>query len=197
LQLKEMLDLPHHLYVTIDAGVISKKESGSQKGVLFSLQPNLGGIFGGHLLLECGAVYRNIPLNSITVDINQETKYIEETINWSPQHLQTWDCYSENYAVIEYNYLRGLCTKAKGPNGEILYGIYKFTLIPKGDGFSRHLDQAKELVFCHHNTSGRIFIRTTDKILFEEKSFTTKVDWPTHLKTQYGLMPSTEKTYNF
>lgn len=193
-----MIDLPYHLYVTIDENVISTKETGSQKAVLFSLQPNIGSIFGGHVLLECGAVYRNIPLNAMTVDINQLDS--DRNINnqtWTSQHLQTWDCYSENYNVIEYNYLRGLATKAKGPNNENLYGVYKFTIIPKGDGFSRYLNQAKELVFCHHEKTGRIFIRTTDTILFEEKSFTTNIEWPKHLKCQQGLMPSTEKTYNF
>jgi hypothetical protein len=192
-----MLDLPYHLYVNIDPGVISTKESGPQKAVLFSLQPNIGFIFGGHVLLECGAIYRNVPLNAITVDINQIDDDKNNNESWTPQHLQSWDCYSDKYDIIEYNYLRGLTTKAKGPNNEDLYGIYIFTIIPKGDGFSRHLDQAKELVFCHHEKSGRIFIRTTDKILFEEKSFTTKIGWPTHLKRQRGLMPSTEKTYNF
>jgi hypothetical protein len=72
-------------------------------------------------------------------------------------------------------------------------GRYLFTLIPQGDGFSRHLDQAKEFVVSHCAVTGRLHIRPTDKILFIDPSLPTTGAWPTHLKRQDGLMPSSEK----
>lgn len=180
-----MIDLPYHLYVQTDPGVIATQ---GQRGAMFALQPNLGGIFGAHVLLECGAVYRNIPLNSLRLD-----GFPDVPTAHGPADAQVWDCYASEYRAIEYNYLRGLATRVKVPSGQVV-GRYLFTLIPQNDPFSRHLDQAKEFVFSHCIASGRLYVRPTDKLLFVDPSLPTHpTGWPTHLKRQQGLMPSSEK----
>jgi hypothetical protein len=182
-----MIDLPYHLYVRIFAGVISNTV---ERGAMFAMQPNLGGIFGAHVLLECGAIYRNVPINTLQID---SPDYCD-----SPPHVptdaQVWDCYATEYRAIEYSYLRGLATKIKTSHGGVV-GRYLFTLIPQGDAFSRHLDQAKEFMVSHCCTTGHIYVRPTDKILFVDPSIPTTeaTEWPKHLKRQEGVMPSCEK----
>lgn len=182
-----MIDLPYHLYVTVRAGIIADTQ---QRGALFALQPNLGGIFGAHVLLECGAVYRNIPIHHLRLDLPD---MIDVPSTHEPTDAQVWDCYSSQYRALEYSYLRGLGTRVKTPGGCVV-GRYLFTLIPEGDAFSRHLDQAKEFVVSHCVVTGRLYVRSTDRILFVDTSLpTTTGEWPTHLFRQEGTMPSCEK----
>jgi hypothetical protein len=183
-----VIDLSHHLYVNVAPGVVSDKK---ERGAMFAMQPNVGAIFGAHLLLECGALYRNVPVNALTLDL---PGLCEPSVPHLPSDAQVWDCYSTEYRVIEYTYLRGLATRLKG-NGGLVCGRYLFTLIPHGDGFSRHLDQSKEFVVSHCVATGRLFIRPTDKVMFVDHSLPTDAPsrWPTHLTRQWGLMPSSEK----
>lgn len=124
-----MIDLPYHLYVRIDAGAVADSE---QRGAMFALQPNIGGVFGAHVLLECGAVYRNIPIHQLRLDLPE---MIDVPSTHGPNDAQVWDCYASEYRAIEYTYLRGLATRIKSHCG-LVAGRYLFTLIPQGDGFS-------------------------------------------------------------
>ena len=181
-----VIDLPYHLYVRVEVGAVADDE---QRGALFAMQPNIGGIFGGHVLLECGAVYRNIPIHQLHLDLPDT---IDAPSTHGPNDAQVWDCYASEYRAIEYSYLRGLATRIKSRCG-IVTGRYLFTLVPHGDGFSRHLDQAKEFVVSHCAITGRLYVRPTDKILFVDQSLPTNGHFPAHLKRQDGLMPSCEK----
>jgi hypothetical protein len=191
------MDLPVHQYVTIDAGTISKDR---QEGVWFAIQPNIGGIYGGHVLLANGALYRNIPLCSLRLSTDLPVKATE----WAPEDLQWWNCYSEDVKVHEYGYLRGLTTLSRAQNhGEIgsYRGRYLFTIIPRNDPYSRHLDQAKEFVVSAITTAipdevndwhGRIAIRATNELIFLDKSLGPIPHiWPSGLTRQHSI-PSVE-----
>lgn len=55
--------LPGHQYVWIDANAIGQHEP--LRAVWFGLTSWPGRAFGCHVLLECGAVYRNVPLHQL------------------------------------------------------------------------------------------------------------------------------------
>lgn len=173
-----MIDLPVHQYVTVSAGIIHDEV---QHGVWFAVQPNVGGVWGGHVLLESGALFRNIPLHALVIGPSDSTTH-------RPEDLQLWDCYAEEATAIEYRYLRGLTTLSREARGSgILPGKYLFTLIPKGDAFSRHPEQAKEFVVSVLDGSARLAIRATNELLFADKSLADPpTAWP------YGLKRLTE-----
>lgn len=171
-------DLPVHQYVNIDAGAIS---DGPQHGVWFAVQCNVGGVYGGHVLLDNGALYRNIPLHHLS----------HPQAHNPPSHkaadLQLWDCYSEKCEVVEYDYLRGLQVRLSGWKT----GAYLATIIPAEDAFSRHPEQAKEFVVAWMDT-GRLVIRATNEIMFSDCSFMKPDASPLGLYRQ-TVIPSVER----
>ena len=178
-----MIDLPVHQYVTISPGVV---HDDVQHGVWFAVQSNIGAIWGGHVMLENGAIYRNVPLHLLSIGRNDSPYH-------SPHDLQLWDCYHEEARAHEYNYLRGLYTISQSPKASApFFGSYLFTIIPKADSFSRHLDQAKEFVVSVVAGTGRIVIRATNELMFCDKSIAPlPTVWPKGLRRQMS-MPSVE-----
>ena len=178
-----MIDLPVHQYVTVSPGVVHED---LQRGVWFALQPNIGAVWGGHVLLESGALYRNVPLHQISIGHKDSPAQ-------RPGDLQLWDCYCEEARAHEYVYLRGLATLSRSgcPQTPIV-GSYLFTIIPKGDPFSRHLDQSKEFVVSVVAGTGRLAIRATNEVLFADKSVAPlPTSWPKGLSRQ-STVPSVE-----
>jgi hypothetical protein len=171
-------DLPIHQYVNVDAGAIS---DGPQHGVWFAVQCNVGGVYGGHVLLDNGALYRNIPLHHLS---NPQAR---NPPSHKPADLQLWDCYSEKCEVVEYDYLRGLQVRLSGWKA----GAYLATIIPVGDAFSRHPEQAKEFVVAWMDT-GRLVIRATNEIMFSDCSFMKPDASPLGLYRQ-TVIPSVER----
>lgn len=178
-----MIDLPVHQYVTISPGVI---HDNVQRGAWFALQPNIGAVWGGHVLLESGALYRNVPLHALSIGLHDSPTHC-------PNDLQLWDCYCEDARAHEYNYLRGLCTLSRSKEMSAPFlGSYLFTIIPKNDPFSRHLDQHKEFVVSAINGTGRLAIRATNEMMFADKSLAPlPTSWPKGLRRQLSL-PSVE-----
>lgn len=171
-------DLPIHQYVDVDAGAIS---DGPQHGVWFAVQSNVGGVYGGHVLLDNGALYRNIPLHHLS------HPQAHNPPSHRPIDLQLWDCYSEKCEVVEYDYLRGL--QVRSTSGQT--GVYLATIIPTEDSFSRHPDQAKEFVVAWMDT-GRLVIRATNEIMFWDRSFMEPGAVPSGLYRQ-TVIPSVER----
>jgi hypothetical protein len=127
-------------------------------------------------MLECGAIYRNLPAHAIA--FNEEPE-----ISWGPQDVQTWDCYGNDFTTLEYRYLAGLDCKAKCGE-KILEGEYLFTAAPIGDGFSAYPEQAKEFCFIRLD-NGRLTIQPTNNVIFRDRSFTnSEFEFPTGIKRQ-------------
>jgi hypothetical protein len=129
--------------------------------------------WGCHVLLEGGAVYRNIPLHCLATR--------RAAAEWGPSHAQTWDCYGYDFTTIEYPFLRGQGVIALA-NGDCYDGEYWFTAAPIGDGFSEEPGQSKEFYFCALS-NGRITAQPTNHVLIDDKSF-SKPEWPTFLRRQ-------------
>jgi hypothetical protein len=167
-------NIPHHQYVFVHSSYVSNKSPCEWlPAVWFGLVSVPGRMWGLNVMLECGAVYRNVPPQAIAFEPTQDVP------EWSPFQAQRWDCYGHTFSTLEYTYLRGLSAVVRCCS-EDRAGDYLFTAVPIDDGFSRHPSQSKEFMFMRLN-NGRLTIQPTDKVVFKDSSF-TKTAWPTHLK---------------
>ncbi len=123
-------------------------------------------------MLECGAVYRNLPPNAIAFSENPKIP----TDGWHVTDAQVWNCYGRQFSLHCYDYLNGLKVKLSDYSS----GTYMFTAIPFGDGFSEYPEQSKEFMFVR-TEHDLLVIVPTNELLFIEESFTID-EWPTDLK---------------
>lgn len=165
--------LPVHQYCFVQPNAIG--EHGWLPVAWFGLSSYPGRTWGCHVLLECGAIYRNVPLHQLA---SRQTE-----IDWLPAHGQTWDCYGHEFSVLEYNFLRTRGAIARLRDGSQHGGKYLCTIVPLGDAWSTHPDQGKEFTLIALD-NGRYTAQPTDRVLFEDVSFTRKIEWPTWLKRQ-------------
>jgi len=165
--------LPKHRYVFVDSRFTHEEPCGFVPAVWFGLVSFPGRVWGCNVMLECGAVYRSLPPHALS--------FIEEPEPWPIRNSQLWDCYGTDWSAEEYTYLRGLRLKCK-IGGELFSGSYLFTIAPMNDGFSEAPEQSKEFMFCELD-NGRLTIQPTNKVIFEDISFTTDEKVP-RLKLQ-------------
>lgn len=169
-------ELPRHQYVLVESGFTHKRSIGLVPAVWFGLVSFPGRAWGCTVMLESGAIYRNLPPHALAFRKKPEP--------WTVQDAQRWDCYGERFSVIEYRYLAGLDCRVRA-NGQEYDGEYLFTVAPVGDGFSAAPDQAKEFSFIRLD-NGRLTIQPTNHLVFREASFTDNADMalPRDLKRQ-------------
>ena len=167
--------LPRHQYVWIDRAFIYREKTGFERAVWFGLTSKFGEMWGCNVMLECGAVYRNVPPHAIAFCETPEAV-------WTPSEAQAWDCYGAQFSTIEYHYLTNVRAEIRKPK---MMGLYLFTAIPLFDGYTRHPGQSKEFMFLELD-NGRLAIKSTDMVLFHDKSFASPA-WPTGLKRQAEL----------
>jgi hypothetical protein len=166
--------LPTHQYVWVDSSYIRNEAKGYERAVWFGLNSHPGRAWGCHVMLECGAVYRNLPPNAIAFSPDP----IIPDDGWFVTDAQVWNCYGRQFSLHCYDYLSGLqVILADNSNG-----LYLFTAIPFGDGFSDYPEQSKEFMFMQTRRD-RLLIRPTNMVLFEERSFTRDTGWPTDIRT--------------
>lgn len=164
-------NLPKHQYVYVDLAYISEQE-GCIPAVWFGICSIPGRMWGCHVLLENGAVYRSVPPHAISFN--------KDFSPWSCTDAQLWDCYSSEFSVIEYMYLSNLrCTVLP----ESVNGRYIFTAIPFGEGFSEYPEQSKEFYFIMLD-NGRLTIQPTNRVIFTDLSFTVKGDLKLKVSTK-------------
>jgi len=165
-------ELPRHLYCCVDSRFTHSEPCGFVPCVWFGLVSFPGRLWGCTVMLESGAIYRNVPAHAIAFSEAPEAA-------WTPEDSQAWDCYGERFTCLEYRYLSGLECRVLDENG-----IYLFTAAPVGDGFSAYPDQAKEFCFIELD-NGRLTIQPTNHVVFRERSFTdNRLEFPKGLKRQ-------------
>ena len=172
-------NLPHHLYVWVDSAFIRTGELRYEPAVWFAIRSEPNRAWGCHVMLECGAVYRNLPPHALAFSACPEP-------DWSLQQAQVWDCYGTQFDVIRYDYLTDLEARYDGGDDR---ATCLFTACPHSDGFSAAPDQSKEFMFMR-TTGDRLLIRPTNMVLFEERSFTIDTGWPTDIMTSTQVWQS-------
>ena len=172
-------ELPRHLYVWVDSAYTHQDPQGFIPAVWYGLVSYPGRCWGATLLLESGAIYRNVPCHALAFNDWPEPE-------WTPQDAQTWDCYGQGFTTLEYSYLADLRCMARA-NGKQWLGRYLFTAAPVGDGYSAYPEQAKEFLFIQLD-NGRLTIQPTNHVLVDDKSFTVG-GWevPTGLRCQTDI----------
>jgi len=160
-------NLPKHIYCFVDSSYIREKGKGFEPCVWFAIRSWPGRAWGCHIMLECGAVYRDVPPHALGFNECPDV--------WNILDAQRWNCYGTQFSTIEYTFLQGLTIRTRA-----LTGSYLFTAVPLNDGYTEEPEQAKEFVFCHL-LNGRLAILPTNMVLFEDKSF-GKTEWPSNLK---------------
>jgi len=166
--------LPRHTYCYVQPDTFGNDKW--ERVAWFGLVSHPGRTWGCHVLLECGAIYRNVSLHRLA------HKPVENL--WPTDSAQTWDCYGHQFSVVEYPFLEAMAICARLRNKEELFGEYLFTAIPMLDGFSLEPEQSKEFYFIKLD-NGRFTAQPTNHILVQDKSFVTKLEWP-------KLQPQTE-----
>jgi hypothetical protein len=168
--------IPFHLQLWVDMLRFTNNGCGFVPAVWFGLNSTPGRMWGLHVMLECGAVYRNVPPHLVAFDDAPMEK-----LPWVQEDAQKWNCYGTDFSVVEYPYLADLTCRVKGRDWTMA-GRYLFTAVPANDPFSRIPEQAKEFMFIRLD-NGRLTIQPTDRVVFRESSFTTKTEFPKNLKT--------------
>lgn len=160
--------LPRHIYCFADRAFMGG-EPGFVPVVWFGLHSHPGRMFGCHVMLECGAIYRNLPPHALAFSPEPEA-------DWDSGQAQLWDCYGRSFSTLIYDYLYSLdcIVKVQGADVE---GSYLFTLVPLGDAYSEEPGQSKEFMFIR-TYGDRLTIQPTNRVLFKDKSFTTAPEWP-------------------
>lgn len=172
--------LQTHQYVWIEPNAIGQHDW--MQAVWFGMTCYPGRAFGCHVILECGAVYRNVPLHQIAWRKTEDA--------WDATLAQRWNAYGYEFSVIEYPYLVGLNGMARCDDQDFV-GRYLFTLIPIGDAYSATPTQAKEFYFMEL-ANGRYTAQPTNYVLIQDRSFTNKIEWPTFLHRQTQWYSSEE-----
>ena len=170
-------ELPRHQYVWVDSRHTHKTDLGYLPALWYGLVSYPGRAWGCTVMLESGAIYRNLPPHAIAFQA-------EPVGDWDITDAQTWDCYGYEFETLEYGYLSGLDCLVRA-NGQEHDGTYLFTVAPVGDGFSAAPEQSKEFVFAKLE-NGYLTIQPTNNTIFRERSFTTNelMSFPSGLKRQ-------------
>lgn len=160
-------DLPKHIYCFVDSKLIRINGKGFEPCVWFAVRSWPGRAWGCHIMLECGALYRDVPPHALA--------FTPKPDFWPLRDAQRWNCYGTQFSTIEYTFLQGLALHTRES-----VGSYLFTAIPLNDGYTDEPAQAKEFVFCRLD-NGRLAILPTNMVLFRDASF-GEAKWPSDLK---------------
>jgi hypothetical protein len=170
-------ELPRHIDCWVDDVAVLREPKGEVLPCRwFGLSSHPGRMWGCTVLLENGAIYRDVPPHMMA--FREKPKAA-----WLPSYAQRWDCYGLEFTTIAYSVLADLKCQCRFGDGDWTEnGRYLFTAAPIGDGFSDDPRQDKEFWFVAlHN--GRLTIQPTDKVQFTDGSWTTHAGkWPSGLK---------------
>jgi len=173
--------LPSHIYCHVERFYTRNGfGTGTEPCVWFGLRSYPGRAWGCHIMLECGAVVRDIPLDALLQNAQDDSD------GWLLDMAQHWDCYGDQFSLVRYTYLQGLEARVKcgrGEDEEEHLGEYLFTACPMKDGFSAEPEQSKEFMFMALR-NGYYTAQPTNRVLFIERSFTDDTGWPVDIQRQ-------------
>jgi hypothetical protein len=174
-------ELPRHIDVWVDTTFTHVEGAAVARfvpAIWFGLVGYQGRAWGCTVLLESGAVYRNLPPHALAFDLHAGVEK-----SWSIGQAQLWDVYADQFTTIEYDLLREhRCVARIGGND--YPGEYLFTAAPVGDAWTARPEQMKEFSFLKLD-NGRLTIQPTNRVLFQDRAFTARdAQWPTDLKRQ-------------
>jgi hypothetical protein len=163
--------IPKHQYIFVESSFTHDEPQGFVPAIWYGLVSQHGRAWGCTVMLECGAVYRNLPPQALAFVENPEP-------NWPAFCAQRWDCYAAQFTTLEYTFLKDQkCTTLCGPTDHEHNGHYLFSASHIGDGWTEEPSQNKEFMFIALN-NGRLTIQPTNKIIFRDDSFVEQGNFP-------------------
>ena len=166
--------MPEHQYVKIQPNAIGQHDWLS--GVWFGVSCYPGRAIACHVMLECGAVYRNVALHQLAWTVQADEA-------WLPSDAATWDAYGWQFSTLRYPFLSGMRGRVKLKSKAQHNGEYLFTLIPVADAFTASPSQSKEFYFFKLD-NGRYTAQPTNHVLINDSSFVDELSWPDFLQRQ-------------
>jgi hypothetical protein len=144
---------------------ISKRE-GLEEAYAFAIQSIPGRALGFHVMLKCGAHYRNVPIHAICLD--PEAPPIDLSV------CQLWDCFSARPVVTVFHYLQeheAACrTKTGTVSASYLFTVDWLPDSPERPGWTLRPEQNK----CAHvmeTYDGNLLALPTNRIAWVDGYF--------------------------
>lgn len=114
------------------------------------------------LFADGGMLYRNVPPWAIAFD--PEPEYI------SPEQTQMWNCYSDDFTLLECPHLLGMRCEVHVAENAVLKGEYLFQSTHINDPYSAAPDQDKTMIWVRTDC-GRLTIYPNNRVLFRDPCF--------------------------
>jgi len=125
------------------------------------------------LFRDGGMLYRNVPPWAISFWPDGSELLAEET--------QMWNCYSDQFAILECPHLLGMKCEILTCNG-IVNGEYLFQTTHLNDSYSAAPEQDKTMIWAV-TTEGRLTIFPNNRVYFKDRSYIVE-STPKQLKLQ-------------
>lgn len=180
--------IPKHRYVWVEPRALGEHDEWL-RGSWFGIQSHPSRAWGCHIMLDCGAVYRNVPLHHLSAGPSVN-------VTWTPRQAQVWDCYGYDFTVTEYPFLAemGIVAMIRNADPKLsnyeVAGHFLFSVAPVGDGWSNAPEQSKEFFFVELE-NGRFAALPTNALLFDDQSFSSP-QWPKFLRRQTKIWSAEE-----
>jgi hypothetical protein len=131
----------------------------------FGIQSVAGKILTFHVMTDYGMLRSRVPISEI---------FLGEPISDIPSHYkQLWDCFSENAAVVEYDYLVGKRCQVVLKDSSKVWASYLFTVDWYDNPYSDEPTDYK----CGHiliADDGYLLCQPNNRIFWKDSNFITK-----------------------
>jgi hypothetical protein len=131
----------------------------------FAIQSVAGKILTFHIITNYGMLRSRVPISEI---------FLGEPTSDIPSHYkQLWDCFSENVAVIEYDYLVGKRCEVLLKDGVKIWATYLFTVDWYDNAYSDEPTDYK----CGHIVvadDGYLMCQPNNRIFWKDMNFIVK-----------------------
>jgi hypothetical protein len=132
---------------------------------VFGIQSVAGVILTFHVMTDSGMVRSRVPISEI---------YLTEPKNDIPfNYKQLWDCFSENVAVVDYDFLAYHRAEILLRDGTKVWGTYMFTV----DWFNNPYSDEPSDYKCGHIFSaddGYLLCQPNNRIFWKDSNWVTK-----------------------
>lgn len=132
---------------------------------VFGIQSCAGRILTFHVMTDCGMIRSRVPISEIYTKI--------PTGDIPFNYKQLWDCFHENVAVIEYDFLAFHRAQIVLRDGSKVWGTYIFTIDWYNNPYSDEPTDYK----CGHifeSDEGYLLCQPNNRILWKDSNFVTK-----------------------
>lgn len=138
---------------------------GFQEVVVFGVQSVGGKAMTFHVMTEEGAVRSRVPIHMLA--------WKDTAVKKPLDHLQLWDCFGEDVAVVAYDYLTQSRVQVVFKDGSKEWGSYVMTFDWYNNPYSEEPTQYKAAHLIKLD-GGNFTLQPNNRLMWKDMSFTTK-----------------------